>query len=211
MARKANADYKPLMTEAAVRRILAGEPVTITAIAEEFGVSTALVHFYFGNHEALLEAAWTSLFMAFVDNDVADVENFADSVDWSGLYDLVALVFSRERDGVHRAHVRASADAQAGGPLRRRLDASTATTVAGWKELVERYTELGVVRTPLDPEALALLIASVPMGVTVLAPDLTDEQRSNLAEAWATMLRAVLDPDFDLDDHGRCSGDAGSS
>lgn len=206
MARKAGADYKPLMTEAAVRRLLAGEPVTIAAIADEFEVSKPLVHFYFGNLEALLEAAWESLFMAFVDNDTADVAKFGDAVDWEGLNGLVAQVFSPERDDVHRAHVRASADAQAGGPLRRQLDASTKDTIAGWVELVEQYSELGVVSTPLDPEALALLIAAVPMGVTVMVPELTDVQRTNVATAWASMLRAVLDPDFDL--HGRHQDDS---
>ncbi|MBI5090009.1 MAG: TetR family transcriptional regulator [Actinobacteria bacterium] len=196
MARIAKADYMSIMVEAARRRLEAGDEVTIGAIATELGVSPGLVHFYFGSRQALIDAAWRSIMMAFVANDQDDVTTFAETNDWDGVTELVHRIFANERDAVHLTHVRAAVEAMRAPELRRLLLEATDVTVASWKELIERYTALGVVSSPLDAEALAMLFMAVPMGVAVVAPELTDHQREIVAEAWAMMIRAVLDPTF---------------
>ncbi|MGD9998934.1 MAG: TetR family transcriptional regulator [Ilumatobacteraceae bacterium] len=196
MARIAKADYLSLMVDAARRRLEAGDEVTIGAIAAELGVSAGLVHFYFGSRQALIDAAWRSIMMAFVANDQDDVTTFAETSDWDGVAELVRRIFSPERDLVHLTHVRAAVEAMRAPELRALLLEATDVTVASWKELIDRYSALGVVSTPLDSEALAMLFMAVPMGIAVVAPELTDRQRSTVAEAWAMMIRAVLDPTF---------------
>jgi AcrR family transcriptional regulator len=188
----------PLMIDAARRRLEAGDEVTIGAVAAELEVSPALVHFYFGSRQALVDAAWRSIMMAFVSSDQDDVVTFAETSDWDGVGDLVRRIFSPDRDVVHLTHVRAAVEAMRAPALRQLLVEATDVTVGEWKSLIDRYRAAGVVSTPLDGEALGLLFVAVPMGVAVVAPELTDRQRAIVAEAWATMIRAVLDPDFVL-------------
>lgn len=198
MARPPKADYRPLMEAAAHRMLMAGEDLTVAGIASDVGVSPGLVHFYFGDRQALVDAAWRSIFMAFVDSDLDDTAAFAEANDWNGVNELVQRIFARDRDSTHLTHVRASVESRSNQALADLLAESTENTVASWKTIMDRYIEAGVADTPLDTEALATLFVAVPMGVAVVAPSLSDEQREMVAQAWATMIRAVLEPGFEL-------------
>ena len=66
------------------------------AVATELEVSPALVHFYFGSRQTLVDAAWRSIMMAFVSSDQDDVVTFAETSDWDGVGDLVRRIFSPE-------------------------------------------------------------------------------------------------------------------
>lgn len=188
----------PLMIEAAGRRLALGQEVTVAAVAAEVGVSPGLVHFYFGDRQQLVDAAWRTILMAFVPSDQADVTAFAETRDWDGVAELVRHIFSAERDQVHLSHVRASVEAQRSEVLRALMAETTEVTVESWRSIMDRYIALGVASTPLDTEALALMFVAMPMGVAVVAPELTDHQRAIVAEAWSTMIRAVLDPEFSV-------------
>lgn len=198
MARTPKEDYRPLMEAAAARMLMAGEELTVSGVANEVDVSAGLVHFYFGDRQSLVDAAWRSIFMAFVDSDLDDTTAFAEANDWNGVNEIVHRIFAEDRDSTHLTHVRASVEARGNEALAELLADATRNTVASWRTTMDRYIEAGVAATPLDTEALATLLVAVPMGVAVVAPSLTDEQRNGVAEAWATMIRAVLEPGFEL-------------
>ncbi|MEX2625641.1 MAG: hypothetical protein WD225_02090, partial [Ilumatobacteraceae bacterium] len=137
------------------------------------------------------------ILLAHVDDDQDEVVGAISTHEWDNLRGLVERVFTPERDAVRATHVRSAIEARRSDRLAEVIAEVHATTIAGWARLVEEANAAGVTATGLDPGALARLIVSVPMGVTVVCPDLDDEQQARLAEAWFTMLRAVLDPDFE--------------
>lgn len=196
MGRTPKEDYVPLMTAAARRRLEAGQEVRVAEIAAELGVSASLVSFYFGDRQGLVDAAWRDILLEHVDADQDGVVGATEAHDWEALRALIEQVFTAERDVVRRTHVRASVEGRRNERLAGLVDEVHRATIQGWADLVRVGNEVGVAATALDPEALARLIVSVPMGVTVTSPDLDPEQRARLAEAWYTMLRAVLDPEF---------------
>ncbi len=198
MARHARADYVPLMIEAARRRLAIGAEVRMSDIAEELGVSTSLVSFYFGSRQGLVDAAWRATFMAFVEDDQQNVAMSAVSQDWDGIRRLVDHIFSAERDEVHLTHVRAAVEAMRNPQLAEIIKDTNETTIGSWISLMEESISAGLGSTPLQPSALARLFVSVPLGVTLVDANLTTEQRDALAEAWWMMIRAVFDPTFEV-------------
>lgn len=187
----------PLMVSVARRRLEAGDEVRIADVAAELDVSPSLVNFYFGDRQHLVDAAWKEILLTHVDDDQDEVVGAIATHEWDMLRSLVERVFTPERDAVRATHIRGAIEARRNERLGEVIAEVHAATIAGWTRLVEEANAAGVTATGLEPGALARLIVSVPMGVTVVCPDLTDEQQADLADAWFTMLRAVLDPDFE--------------
>jgi len=199
MARTPKADYRPLIEEAALRRLVSGSEVTIASIAAELQISPGLVHFYCGSREELVAAAWRRVLDAYVYEDQERIAQGASGGDWEIVERLADEAFASDRDGSRRAHVRMVGDSFQSEVLAKLVHEHTCETVRNWKGILEMARDFGTVSTPLDLEALAMLIVGLPLGVTALGIDLTPEQRDHLAEAWSTMLQAVMRPDFDLD------------
>lgn len=197
MARPPKKDYVPLMIAAAKRRLLAGEEVRVTDIATELGVSGPLVHYYFTDRQELVDAAWRDILHAFVADDHEETRQYASATDWEGVQALIERVFAPQRDAVHVAHLRAAVEAMSSEELTATVTDVHEATIAGWQELLEAAMADGVVRTDLDPRAVAILVVSISLGVTAVLPELARTDRRNVATTWATMLRAVLDPTFD--------------
>lgn len=197
MGRTPKEDYVPLMTAAARRRLEAGEEVRIADVAGELGVSSSLVNFYFGDRQSLVDAAWREILLAHVDDDQDDVVGATEAHDWDALRAIVERVFTPERHTLRQTHVRASVEARRNERLAELVDDVHDATIRGWADLVRAANQVGVTATALDPEALARLIVGLPMGITVTSPDIDAEQHARIAEAWFTMLRAVLDPAFE--------------
>ncbi len=199
MARTAKADYRALMTQVARRRLENGEDVAVTSIAAELDVSPGLVHFYFGDRQSLVNAAWHEILMAYVADDLATVDQLAEDANWDGVKNLTDQVFDESRDEVHLAHLRASVESQHDVSLSKIFDAATDVTTHYWEDQLAAGTNLGVVDTPLDLHAVAILFMAVPLGVAAAKPRLTPEERVSLSEVWSTMIRAVLEPGFSVD------------
>lgn len=196
MARTAKADYRALMTQVARRRLERGEDVAITSVAAELDVSPGLVHFYFGDRQSLINAAWQEILMAHVSDDLATVNQLTAHADWAGVRTLTDRVFSEGRDDIHLAHVRASVASQFDTDLAEIFDHVTAITTRYWEKQIHEAVTLDVARTDLDLHALSILIMAVPLGVATAKPRLTAEERVALSEAWSTMVRAVLEPEY---------------
>lgn len=94
MARIPKEDYRPLMIDAAVKKLRNGDDVKIQEIATELSVSTALVHFYFKEKQDLVAAAWRKIFLSFVAEDQQRIDELNPGSEWQGIAELVRDIFS---------------------------------------------------------------------------------------------------------------------
>jgi AcrR family transcriptional regulator len=196
MARPPKEDWVPLMREKAVERLQAGLDVKVMEIAEELGTSPALVHFYFGDRQHLVDEAWRDILWAFVEADSEQVAAFARDRNWEGVAALISDILSEQRDAVHRSHVRAAGEGVRSADLSATLREVHEATIANWVALIRQAAADGAVSTPLDADALATIIVAVPIGLAAVSPDMSPERRQDVARAYTAMLRSVLDPDY---------------
>jgi AcrR family transcriptional regulator len=196
MARPPKEDWVPLMRQTAVKRLKEGRDVKVMDIAEELGTSPALVHFYFGDRQHLIDEAWREILWAFVDEDSEQVARFAQDRDWDGVALLVQDILSEPRDATHIAHVRAAGESVASPDLRATLREVHEATIERWTELLRASVRAGLAETHLDLDALATLIVAIPIGLAAVDPDMEPARRSAVAEAYTAMLRSVLDAAF---------------
>jgi AcrR family transcriptional regulator len=196
MARPPKEDWVPLMRRTAVKRLQEGRDVKVMDVAEELGTSPALVHFYFGDRQHLVDEAWREILWAFVDDDAERVAGLAEDRDWEGVQRLVHEILSEERDATHSAHLRAAGEAVSSGDLRATLREVHEATIERWAALMRSASVEGQISTRLDLDALATLLVAVPIGLAAVDPVMEPSRRQKVAEAYAVMLRAVLDPDF---------------
>jgi|GEM_PF-1808160 AcrR family transcriptional regulator len=202
MARPPKDDWVPKMRGSAAARLAEGRDVRIMDIAEELGTSPALVHFYFGDRQHLVEEGWKELLEQFVEDDLARIADAAERSDWEAVAGLVRDILASRRDATHLAHVRAAAEGQRSESLGGTVTEVHGRTVERWRALLAASVERGSVTTPLDHEAIATLVVAVPLGLAMVRPQPTARQRRALAEAYTAMLRAVLDPTYDVHDDG---------
>jgi AcrR family transcriptional regulator len=196
MARPPKADYVNLMIKLVSKKLLNHEEVKIADVASELQVSPALVHFYFHDLKTLTDAAWQNIFMAFVNEDISAVNEFAPGKDWDGVRNLIREIFSAERDAVHFSHAKALTNRFNSEEFNTMVGETHETQINSWKNLMEKYTQAGIVNPVVDTQALAILYIAVPLGVALVKPELTPGERKNLSETWLAMIRAVMDPEF---------------
>jgi AcrR family transcriptional regulator len=196
MARPPKEDWVPLMRQTAVKRLKEGRDVKVMDIAEELGTSPALVHFYFGDRQHLVDEAWREILWAFVDDDADRVAEFAQDRDWDGVGALVRDILSVERDSTHVAHVRAAGQGASSPDLAATLREVHESTIEKWVSLLKQSIAAGQAETRLDLDAIATLIVAVPIGLAAVDPDMDAGRRAAIAEAYTAMLRAVLDRDY---------------
>ena len=196
MARPPKEDWVPLMRQKAVDRLKEGRDVKVMEIAEELGTSPALVHFYFGDRQHLVDEAWREILWAYVDDDTAEIARFAQDRDWEGVERLVRDILAADRDATHVAHVRAAGEGASSGDLRATLREVHESTIDRWVQLLRAGIEAGQAETSLDLDAIATLIVAVPIGLAAVDPEMEPARRRAVATAYTAMLRAVLDADY---------------
>lgn len=198
MARPPKEDWVPLMRQEAVKRLKEGKDVKVMEIAEQLGTSPALVHFYFGDRQHLVDEAWREILWAYVDEDSSEVARFARDRDWEGVARLVRDILAPDRDATHTAHVRAAGGAASSADLQATLREVHESTIDRWVGLLRASIAAGNVETPLDPDALATLIVAVPIGLAAIDPRMEPARRRAVAAAYTAMLRSVLDADYSV-------------
>jgi AcrR family transcriptional regulator len=200
MARPPKEDWVPLMRQEAVKRLKEGRDVKVMEVAEELGTSPALVHFYFGDRQHLVDEAWREILWAFVEQDSERVARLARDRNWDGVAQLVRDVLSADRDAIHVAHVRAAGEGMSSGDLRATLREVHESTINNWIDLLRQSIADGKAETPFDLDALATLIVAVPIGLAAVDPAMEPSRRRAVAEVYTAMLRAVLDSDYSAHD-----------
>ncbi len=195
MARPPKADYVRLMIDLVSKKLLNNEDVKIADVASELKVSPALVHFYFHDIKTLVDASWQSIFMAYVNEDLDAVDEFAPGKNWEGVKNLIDQIFSPERDAIHFAHARALANRFNSEEFNNVVEETHQSQINLWTSLMNKYTDEGVVDPIVDTKALALLFIAAPLGIAMVKPELSAAERKGLSETWLTMIQAVMDPD----------------
>jgi AcrR family transcriptional regulator len=196
MARPPKEDWVPLMRQEAVKRLQEGRDVKVMEIAEELGTSPALVHFYFGDRQHLVDEAWREILWAFVDQDSERVARFAQDRNWDGVAELVRDILSSDRDAIHTAHVRAAGEGLTSGDLGATLREVHESTIDNWVRLLREAIAAGQAETRFDLDALATLIVAVPVGLAAIDPDMEPARRRAVADVYTAMLRSILDADY---------------
>jgi len=196
MARPPKEDWVPLMRSEAVKRLREGRDVKVMEIAEELGTSPALVHFYFGDRQHLVDEAWREILWAYVDEDSQRVAEFAQDRNWEGVSTLIRDVLSEDRDQLHAAHVRAAGEGIGSADLGATLREVHEATIDNWVKLLRQSIEEGQAETSMDLDALATLIVAVPIGLAAVDPDMEPSRRAAVAATYTAMLRSVLDADY---------------
>lgn len=194
MARPARADHRRLIVEEAICRLLGGQEITVAALAKSLAISPALIHFYWGSRAEIVTEAWRVILRTHVAEDQGQVEKAAREDEWGMVTRLIADVFSARRDAPRQAHVRITAESFVDEGLAEVVREVNGEVVAEWRAIVEAAIARGVATTELDPEALAMLIVGVPVGITALGIELSEAQRRALIAAWDAMLKGVLNP-----------------
>ena len=197
MARPPKDDWVPKMRSSAAARLAEGQDVRVMEIAEELGTSPALVHFYFGDRQHLVEEGWKEVLEQFVEEDLTRIADAAERIDWEAVAVLVRDILAPRRDATHQAHVRAAAEGQRSEALGAAVTDVHDRTIERWRQLLLASIASGAATTDLDPEAIATLVVAVPLGLAAVRPEPTACQRRALATAYTAMLRAVLDPEYD--------------
>jgi len=157
MARPPKEDWVPLMRSEAVKRLREGRDVKVMEIAEELGTSPALVHFYFGSRQHLIDEAWREILLAYVDEDAERVAEFSKDRDWTGVASLIRDVLAEDRDEVHLAHVRAAGQGFSSDDLGASLREVHKSTIDTWVELLRQGIAEGSAETDLDLDAIATM------------------------------------------------------
>jgi len=204
MSRPPKEDWVPLMRGEAVKRLREGREVKVMEIAQELGASPALVHFYFGDRQHLVDEAWREILLAYVHEDAERVAAFSQSRDWDGVAHLVRDVLAPDRDEVHAAHVRAAGEGMSSDDLRASLREVHESTIDTWVQLLRQGIEGGSAETDLDLDAIATLIVSIPIGLAAVDPEMEPSRRAGVAAAYTAMLRSLLDADYSA--HGVAAG-----
>ena len=196
MARPPKEDWVPLMRSQAVKRLRQGREVKVMEIAEELGTSPALVHFYFGDRQHLVDEAWREILWAYVEEDSEQVAAFAAQRDWGGVAGIVRDVLAPRRDAVHSAHVRAAGEGLSSADLAASLREVHEKTIDNWVKLLRDAIESGNAETDLDLDAIATMIVAVPIGLSAVDPDMEPSRRAAIAEVYTAMLRSLLDAGY---------------
>ncbi len=196
MSRPPKEDWVPLMRGEAVKRLREGRDVKVMEIAQELGASPALVHFYFGDRQHLVDEAWREILLSYVDEDAARVAAFAKERDWDGIARLVRDVLAPDRDEVHSAHVRAAGQGNSSDDLRASLREVHESTIDTWTKLLRQGIEEDNAETDFDLDAVATLIVAIPIGLAAVDPDMQPSRRAAIAAAYTAMLRSLLDADY---------------
>ena len=196
MSRPPKADWVPLMRGEAVKRLRQGREVKVMEIAQDLGTSPALVHFYFGDRQHLVDEAWREILLAHVDEDSERVAQFATDRDWDGVATLVRDVLAPERDDVHSAHVRAAGQGLSSDDLGASLREVHELTIANWVRLLQQGIDAGSAETDFDLDAIATLIVAIPIGLAAVDPDMEPARREAIAAVYTAMLRSLLDADY---------------
>ena len=192
MARPQRADHRELLISVVAKQLTMGQEVHVADACRELGIVPSLANHYVSDRSELSRLAWLRVIEANISQDTDRLTELGDKVDWEGVESFIYEVFSPERSRIREAHIRGLASAFQDSELKVLLASAQAKTTTSWIELLTKFTEAGVLSPKVDIGVIALMFSAVPLGVTAVHGDLSDQQRKQFAAAWLQMLRAVL-------------------
>ena len=179
-----------LATEACLN---AGVEVRVADICNSADVSAALIYKYFVDRDDLIAEAYARIFKGLVASDLLAITHFPTDLEELriAIRDQADQIFSAERDVLHWARLEALAHARMNPGITSRIEASRHELVSGLADGVMKFD--GVKMDRAEAETLAVIALGIILGATAMSPEkMDDDQRSKIAEMWATMVYSTL-------------------
>jgi AcrR family transcriptional regulator len=196
---KHDAELPEKLIAMVIKDIRAGRVPKMSSITKELGVSAPLVNHHFGDSAALLTRAWREIILSSVAEDYLALDALAQRADVEGLSDFIYEVFNPERHANRLAHMRAVSESLADHEIREVVLEAQELTRQSWVNFLTKHTESGVFVKRVDINAMALLFAAIPLGITAARLDLDEIERRQVSDAWLTIVLAMLQPGYKLE------------
>ena len=179
-----------LATEACLN---AGLEVRVADICKSADVSAALIYKYFVDRDDLIAEAYAGIFKGLVASDLLAITHFPSDLEELriAIRNQADQIFSAERDVLRWARLEALAHARMNPAIASRIEASRHELVSGLADAVMKFD--GVKMDRAGAETLAVIALGIILGATAMSPEqMDDDQRSKIAEMWATMVYSTL-------------------
>jgi AcrR family transcriptional regulator len=169
----------------------------VTDIAAEADVAIGLIRHHFGSRDGLVSAAQQVRLEGAVRNDLAQAEALLGSITDAeglrqGMLALTRALLSPDRRELRLARVAAIAAAHGRPELRAPYEATIGALLDQLSAILLDAQRAGLVRSELDPRALATFIHAYALGIIVSYFDPTAPDDEALTEVIMTALTALL-------------------
>lgn len=196
---KQDAQLPEKLIASVIEDIRAGRVPKMASITKKLGVSAPMVNHHFGDSAGLIRRAWREIVLSSIRDDYLFLDDLAAKNDWEGLSDFIYEIFAPERQASRLAHLRAVSESIADNQVREVVLEAQELTRQSWFNFITKHTDAGNLAKRVDVNAMAILFAAMPLGITAARLDLSQLERRQVSNAWFIIILAMLKPDYRLD------------
>lgn len=189
--------------DAVVERLVHGDEslIRIPEICEATGVNYGSVYHHFGSREGVIDAAYESMFIGLVNEDIAAIRNINETASSLQEYIenmqplLVALSAGQDRSNRRARRVRIVAAAIMRPELRKLVGEIQSALSADLTELVKHGQDQGWIRSDIPPNAIAVFFLALVFGRNLDDVSVTPIPQTDWDVMVVTMFMAMLNHD----------------
>lgn len=189
--------------DAVIERLVHGDEslIRIPEICEATGVNYGSVYHHFGSREGVIDAAYESMFMGLVNEDIAAIRNINETASSLPEYIekiqplLVALSAGEDRSNRRARRVRIVAAAITRPELRKLVGEIQSSLSADLTALVRHGQDQGWIRSDIPPNAIAVFFLALVFGRNLDDVSVTPIPQADWDVMVATMFMAMLNHD----------------
>ena len=189
--------------DAVIERLVHGDEslIRIPEICEATGVNYGSVYHHFGSREGVIDAAYESMFIGLVNEDIAAIRNINETASSLQEYVekmqplLVALSAGEDRSNRRARRVRIVAAAITRPELRKLVGEIQSSLSADLTALVRHGQDQGWIRSDIPPNAIAVFFLALVFGRNLDDVSVTPIPQADWDVMVATMFMAMLNHD----------------
>ena len=189
--------------DAVIERLVHGDEslIRIPEICEATGVNYGSVYHHFGSREGVIDAAYESMFIGLVNEDIAAIRNINETASSLPEYIekiqplLVALSAGEDRSNRRARRVRIVAAAITRPELRKLVGEIQSSLSADLTALVRHGQDQGWIRSDIPPNAIAVFFLALVFGRNLDDVSVTPIPQADWDVMVATMFMAMLNHD----------------
>ena len=189
--------------DAVIERLVHGDEslIRIPEICEATGVNYGSVYHHFGSREGVIDAAYESMFIGLVNEDIAAIRNINETA--SSLQEYIekmepllgALSAGEDRSNRRARRVRIVAAAITRPELRKLVGEIQSSLSADLTALVRHGQDQGWIRSDIPPNAIAVFFLALVFGRNLDDVSVTPIRQADWDVMVATMFMAMLNHD----------------
>jgi len=189
--------------DAVIERLVHGDEslIRIPEICEATGVNYGSVYHHFGSREGVIDAAYESMFIGLVNEDIAAIRNINETASSLQEYIekmqplLVALSAGEDRSNRRARRVRIVAAAITRPELRKLVGEIQSSLSADLTALVRHGQDQGWIRSDIPPNAIAVFFLALVFGRNLDDVSVTPIPQADWDVMVATSFMAMLNLD----------------